>query len=43
LFLGNLDVLHIAPSKDNIVELLCGGGDEVFGGTTLGAEGIDIF
>jgi hypothetical protein len=43
LLLGNLYVLDIAPSKDNIVELLIGGGDEVLDRTTLGAEGIDIF
>lgn len=43
LLLGNLDVFHITPSEDDVVELLSGGGDEVLGGTTLGAEGIDIF
>ena len=43
LFFSNLDVLDIGSAKNNVVELLGGSGDEVFGWTTFSAERVDIF
>ena len=43
LFLGYLDVLDIAASKDNIVELLLRSWDEVIGFTSFGPKGENIF
>lgn len=43
LVIGNLDVLDISPSKDDIIEFLARWRDEVLGLATLGAEGIHIF
>lgn len=43
LIFGNFDVLHIGPSKDDIVEFLAGGGYEILCWTTFCTERINIF
>lgn len=43
LVLGDLDVLDISPTKDDVIEFLAGGGYEVLDQTTFGTERIDVF
>ena len=43
LVIGNLDVLHISPSKNDIIEFLARCGYEVLSLAPFGAKGIHVF